>query len=70
MAEVKTEIDGIYRDVTNGALLNKDNTALSAYKKMKKKNEELEQMKHKVNNLDDEIKEVKKMLTQIIEKLV
>ena len=48
MVEVKTEIEGIYRDVNNGALLNKDNDALSAYKKMKQKNNELEQMKHKV----------------------
>lgn len=69
MVEVKTEIEGIYRDVNNGALLNKDNDALSAYKKMKQKNNELEQMKSKVNGLDEEIKEVKTLLTKILEKL-
>ena len=69
MVEVKTEIEGIYRDVNNGALLNKDNDALSAYKKMKQKNNELEQMKTKVNSLDEEIKEVKTLLTKILEKL-
>lgn len=69
MVEVKTEVEGIYRDVNNGALLNKDNDALSAYKKMKQKNNELEQMKTKVNSLDEEIKEVKTLLTKILEKL-
>lgn len=69
MVEVKTEIEGIYRDVNNGALLNKDNDALSAYKKMKQKNNELEQMKSKVNVLDEEIKDVKNLLKQILEKL-
>jgi hypothetical protein len=69
MVEVKTEIEGIYRDVNNGALLNKDNSALGAYKKMKQKNNELEQMKSKVNSLDEEIKDVKNLLNQILEKL-
>lgn len=69
MTQVKTEIEGIYRDVNNGALLNKDNDALVAYKKMKQKNSELEQMKTKVNTLDEEIKDVKNLLKQILEKL-
>lgn len=69
MVEVKTEIEGIYRDVNNGALLNKDNNALNAYKKMKQKNNEIEQMKSKVNSLDEEIKDVKVLLTKILEKL-
>lgn len=69
MVEVKTEVEGIYRDVSTGALLNKDNDALSAYKKMKQKNNELEQMKSKVNSLDEEIKDVKNLLNQILEKL-
>ena len=68
MVEVKTEIEGIYRDVNNGALLNKDNNALNAYKKMKQKNNEIEQMKSKVNSLDEEIKDVKVLLTKILEK--
>lgn len=69
MSIVKTEVEGIYRDVNNGALLNKDNDALSAYKKMKQKNNEIEQMKNKVSNLDEEIKDVKNLLKQILEKI-
>lgn len=69
MVEIKTEVEGIYRDTNNGALLNKDNSSLEAYKKLKQKNTEIEQMKSKVSNLDQEIKDVKNLLNQILEKL-
>lgn len=69
MVEIKTEVEGIYRDTNNGALLNKDNGSLVAYKKLKQKNTEIEQMKSKVSNLDQEIKDVKNLLNQILEKL-
>jgi len=69
MTEIKTEVNGIYRNFENKALLNKDNDALCAYKKIKQKNNELEYMKSKVNNLDEEIKGVKNLLNQILEKL-
>lgn len=69
MIEIKTEVEGIVRDVTNGALLNKDNASLEAYKKAKKKGYELEEVKHKVNSLDKEIYEIKTILNKILEKL-
>jgi len=69
MTEIKTEVNGIYRNFENRALLNKDNDSLCAYKKIKQKNNELEYMKSKVNNLDEEIKGVKNLLNQILEKL-
>ena len=69
MAQIKTEISGIVRDTTNNALLNRDNDALKAYKKIKKKNLELEEMKNKVNNLDKEISDVKSLLHKILEKI-
>lgn len=67
--ELKTEIEGIFRDVNNNALLNKDNSSLEAYKKIKKKNNEIEEMKMKVSNLNDEIYTIKTMLQKILEKL-
>ena len=69
MVQIKTEISGIVRDTTNNALLNRDNDALNAYKKIKKKNLELEEMKTKVNNLDKEISDVKSLLHKILEKI-
>jgi predicted transcriptional regulator len=69
MAEVKTELANIVRDTTNGALLNKDNAALMAYKKTKKSLSEMEEMKTKVNNIEKEFSEVKSLLNAILEKL-
>lgn len=69
MVQIKTEIEGIVRDITNGALLNKDNASLNAYKKAKAKNAEIEEMKNKVNNIDREISDIKTMLNIILEKL-
>ena len=69
MVQIKTEISGIVRDTTNNALLNRDNDALNAYKKIKKKNLELEKMKDKVDNLDKEISDVKSLLHKILEKI-
>lgn len=69
MVEIKTEIDGIYRDVNTGALLNKNNDGLSAYKKAKQKNQELENMKETVNNLTNEIEGMKNILNRILEKV-
>jgi hypothetical protein len=69
---IKTEIEGIYRDTNNGALLNKDNTSLEAYKKMKKKNIEIDEMKMKINEIDNiknEMSEIKVLLNRIIEKI-
>lgn len=68
MVQIKTEIEGIVRDTTNGALLNRDNDSLNAYKKLKKKNAESEEMKSKVNNMEKEISEIKTLLYKLLEK--
>ena len=57
----KTEKEGIYRDMTNNALLNKDNDSLNAYKKQKQKFNEIDKLK-------SEISEIKEMLTLLLEK--
>ena len=65
--------DGYIRDsFNNGAVLNTDNTALSAYKKQKAKFNEVNQMKEElqdIKNLKTEVKEIKELLSAIIEKL-
>lgn len=67
--QIKTEVEGIYRDISTGALLNKDSSALEAYKKMKKKNSEIEEMKIKVNSLESDISEIKTLLLKLVEKV-
>lgn len=69
MPELKTEIEGIVRDTNNGALLNRDNASLQAYKKLKKKNFELQETQQKVNSLEKEVSEIKAMIREVLEKL-
>jgi len=69
MTQIKTEVEGIVRDTTNGALLNKNNDALVAYKRIKQKNAELEDMKRQVNTLNSEVADVKLLLHKILEKI-
>lgn len=67
--EEKTEKEGIVRDVTNGALLNRNNNALFAYKKKRQMNEDFMNFKHKINQIDNEIADIKKLLKTIAEKI-
>lgn len=68
MKQIKTEIEGIFRDVSTGALLNKDNTSLEAYKKLKRKNQEIEEMKHKIDSLESVVYDIKTLLLRLVEK--
>lgn len=67
--EQKTEKEGIYRDMSTGALLNKNNAALLAYKKRKEKEQEHEKFKQKFNEIDGELSEIKSLLKTIAEKI-
>lgn len=72
MPLVKTEIEGILRDVETGALLNSNDAGLSAYKKMKQRNIEIDMMKDKIKEIDhikEELNDIKSLLTKIAEKL-
>lgn len=65
MTIIKTEVEGIYRDTTNGALLNKDNDALKSYKLQKAKRNILEA---KVNNLESQMSRIEALLVELVEK--
>lgn len=67
--EQKTEKEGLYRDLTTGALLNKDNAALLAYKIKRQKEKEFENFKEKIKRIDDDISEIKSVLKAIAEKI-
>lgn len=73
----KTEIKGIYRSLESNALVNKDNDALLAYKKKKQASKELENLKHnyndldgRINNLENQNKEIIGMLKQLLQNKV
>jgi len=60
---MKKTKDGFIRDMNNpGAVINTDNSALQAYKLKKQKDKE-------VDTLKEEVKDIKQMLTLILEKL-
>lgn len=69
MTLIKTEVEGIYRDTENNALLNRDSSSLEVYKKMKKKNNEIYNLREEVDALKNDINDIKSLLTQLVEKL-
>jgi hypothetical protein len=67
--KVKTDVNGIVRDIDNGALLNTDLGGLDAYKKAKKKNAEIDSLREKVNSIENDVTEIKNLLLKIVEKI-
>lgn len=65
----KTDAEGLYRDTETRAVLNRDNAALEAYRKKKKMNEEFYDFKNKINQIDNEIADIKNLLKTIVEKI-
>ena len=63
MAYIKVEgHDGLVRDVTTGAILNQDHSAIEARRKQKHLNSALED----INTLKEEISEIKQLLKEIV----
>ena len=57
----KTEYPGIYKE-REGVLINKDNDALTAYKKMKQRQINIQSLKKDVDDLKSDISEIKELL--------
>lgn len=65
----KTDIPGIVRDVQTQALVNTNLDGLVAYKIRKNQAVELAETKKKVDNLQNEMSEIKQLLQKIVEKI-
>lgn len=65
----KTDIPGILRDVQTQALVNTNLDGLVAYKIRKHQAAELAETKKKVDNLQNEMSEIKQLLQKIVEKI-
>ena len=59
------DVDWFQKDIDTGAILSIDNTALTAYKKKKQHQNELIS---DINNIKDELKEIRDMLRLIVSK--
>lgn len=57
----KTDVPGLYR-TPNGALINKDNDALNAYKKRKKRERAVETMQEQIDDIKSDLAEIKAIL--------
>jgi hypothetical protein len=55
MKENRTEIPGLYKDEQSGALINKDNASLLAYKKRK-------EMDRRIQSIEKRLEHVEKLL--------
>lgn len=65
MADKKTDIPGFYKS-SDGALINKDNEALAAYKKRKQKDKEVDKMREDITSLKSDMEEIKKLLQKAL----
>ena len=64
----KTEVAGLYKDTNSGAVINKDNTALRAYKARKNKERRIDEISVDVDNMKHDINEIKQLLKALVEK--
>jgi len=62
----KTDVNGIYKDTTNGALINKDNKALQAYRIRKQKEMKIEQIEKELVGLKGDMQEIKELLRGLV----
>ena len=57
----RTDIPGLYK-TSDGFLINKDNDALNAYKKRKRKEQALESMQEQIDSMKSDLAEIKDLL--------
>lgn len=61
----KTEIPGIHK-VGEGVLINKDNEALTAYKRRKQNFKAVEDMQQELSSLKEDMREIKELLKGLV----
>ncbi|NDB58743.1 hypothetical protein EB001_09875 [bacterium] len=61
----RTEYPGIHKE-REGILINKDNSALTAYKKLKQKELNIQSIKQDVDDLKSDIAEIKELLRGLV----
>ena len=65
---VKTEVDGLVKDINSGAILNVDNTALEAYRRQKMAVESAKTANERISKLENDIGDIKEMLQQLLKR--
>lgn len=65
---VKTEVDGLVKDINSGAILNVDNSALDAYRRQKMAVESAKTANERITKLENDIGDIKEMLQQLLKR--
>lgn len=64
--EYKTDVPGIFKNPATGALINKDNKALDAYRKRKQKEQKLDMVEQDIASLKSDMQEIKELLRGLV----
>ena len=64
--ESKTEINGIYKDLHSGGLINKDNAALQGYKERKRTQLRMNRIESEVQQIKVEVSNIKSLIEKLI----
>lgn len=67
MSSGKTNVPGIYK-VSEGVLINTDNTSLSAYKNKKRRELMIDDMRNDMQTMKEELQEIKDLLKGLARK--
>lgn len=65
---IKTEVEGLVKDVNSGAILNVDNTALEAYRRQKMAVDSAKTANERISKLENDIGDIKQMLQQLLKR--
>ena len=66
MDYVKTDVNGLVRDVKTGAIINTNDAQLAAYRAKAARFREEENTKEELNNIKSEMSEIKALLLQVL----
>lgn len=63
---IKTDVEGLVKDPSSGAVLNVDNAKLDAYKKQKQAFEDRNRDKERINKIENDLNEIKQLLQSLV----
>lgn len=65
----QTEKTDYYRDMSSGAVVNRNREALEAYKKRKNRAKQVDQMSERLSHIESEMTEIRSMFSEVLNKL-
>jgi len=65
---VKTDIEGLVKDLSSGAILNVDNAKLEAYRKAKQNAAKADLANDRLDKVENDLDDIKQMLQQLLKR--